>query len=109
MYSLLGDEERSAALVEESRLFLGQIRKQGIDLPFMDYHEATAAAILGQSDQAIELLERAIAGGFRSGWLLEMDPKLASIREDPGFLQLLEDLNAINDENRGQLLAESVQ
>ncbi len=109
LYSLLGDAERSAALVEESRSFLSQMRKQGINLPFMDYHEATAAAILAQSDQAIELLERAIAGGFRSGWLLEMDPKLASIRGDPGFLQLLEDLNAINDEIRGQLLAESVQ
>ncbi len=71
----------------------------------MDYHEATAAAILGEYDQAIELLERAIAGGFRSGWLLEMDPKLASVREDPRFQNLLADLEAINAETRAQLMA----
>ena len=66
-----------------------------------------AAAILEEPDKVVEFLERAIAGGFRSGWLLEVDPKLATVRDDPRFQKLLADLKAINAETRAQLEADS--
>ncbi len=107
MYSSLGDRQSSRDLVAECRSFLAGIRGQGINIPNIYYLEAAAAAILEEPDKVVEFLERAIAVGFRSGWLLEVDPKLATVRDDPRFQKLLDNLKAINAETRAKLEAES--
>ena len=107
MYSSLGDRQRSRDLVAECRSFLAGIRGQGINVANIYYLEAAAAAILEEPDKVLEFLERAIAGGFRSGWLLDVDPKLATVRDDPRIQKLLADLKAINAETQAQLEADS--
>lgn len=53
------------------------------------YNLACVHAKLGQNDEALEMLRRAIKLGFRSKQQLEKDEDLASLRESPEFAEIL--------------------
>lgn len=62
-------------------------------------------ALLNQPDEALARLREAIDAGFRSGrvfdnWTLDTDPYLASIRDEPRFLEMLEELRVYVAEMR---------
>jgi len=63
--------------------------------------EAQIFALLGRNDDALAALRAAIDAGFRTStvfdnWLLSMDPYFASIRDDPRFVALLDELDTLN-------------
>ncbi len=55
---------------------------------------ASAKALMGKTDAAIAGLSRAEADGFPCYPWFERDPCLASLRNDPGFIQLIRELKA---------------
>jgi tetratricopeptide (TPR) repeat protein len=55
----------------------------------VEYRRACADAALGRSDEAFAALDRAVAGGFARAALLESEPLLAGLREDPRFDKIL--------------------
>jgi len=57
--------------------------------PVAHYNLACSYALLGQTDEAIEALRRAIELGYRDFKHLKQDRDLDSIRNDPRFRQLL--------------------
>jgi serine/threonine protein kinase/tetratricopeptide (TPR) repeat protein len=60
--------------------------------PSVIYNVACVYAIVGSPDEALDLLEQVIAGGFgHRGWV-EQDPDLRSLRDHPRFRKLLERL-----------------
>lgn len=69
-----------------------QAQAQGLDLPDSDYGQAAWAAMEGQAEPALDLLERAVRRGFGERWLLDLDPRLDSLRDTPRFRQLRETL-----------------
>jgi len=66
-------------------------------------------ALLGRKEDALQALQAAIAGGYRSSisfdpWLLENDPFLDSIRDDSRFAAVLDDLEALNEVMRTRVM-----
>jgi len=84
-------------LMEESKyqaardLFLEQLKESKSDwhqrIPL--YNIACCDALLGNSDSALEHLEKAINCGFRNLWKIKEDPDLESLRSLEKFQQLL--------------------
>jgi len=64
--------------------------------------EVQILALLGRREDALQALQAAVAGGLRTSilanvWLLEDDPYLVSIRDDPRFLAVLDELETLNE------------
>jgi len=84
-------------LMEESKyqaardIFLEQLKESKSEwhqrIPL--YNIACCDALLGNSDSALEHLEKAINCGFRNLWKIKEDPDLASLRSLEKFQQLL--------------------
>ncbi len=53
------------------------------------YNAACGYALIGRKEDALRLLERAVAAGFRDRRLLENDTDLANIRDTERFRQIL--------------------
>jgi len=72
-----------------------------VSLSWDQSFHAQVYAVLGQRDQAIESLRKMVAGGSFGFWQMVMaEPALDTIRNDPGFQQILDD---IASEMAGQL------
>ena len=82
MLSLLGRRE-------ESRRFLERAVALRPEDPNTHYNAACTAALSGDHESALDLLERAVSLGWSNRqWLLN-DNDFASMREHPRFQQLL--------------------
>jgi adenylate cyclase len=57
------------------------------------YNVACTYSLLGETDEAIELLYRAIEQGYGHRAWLKHDPDLAPLRDDPRFQQMLDRLD----------------
>ncbi|HEX4441814.1 MAG TPA: hypothetical protein VH854_17195 [Thermoanaerobaculia bacterium] len=66
----------------------------GAASPIDLYNVASAYALLGETDRALDALERAVSAGFRDRGLAERDPDLASLRGDARFQTLLSRIGA---------------
>jgi tetratricopeptide (TPR) repeat protein len=88
-----GTQARSRELLKRVSDFLdGPAAPQ---LPLFVYQRARAHALAGESDMAIQALERAYAAGFRTAWALDLHPQpflyIDSIAVDPAFAALRSD------------------
>lgn len=64
---------------------------QGADEPFTRYYVACAAAIMGDREQALEHLQKALAGRPRyTAVRARIEPDFESLRDDPEFQALLD-------------------
>jgi len=58
--------------------------------PMMLYNCACLYARLGETERAVDTLRQAMSGGYENfGWM-KHDPDLDSLREDPGFIELMQ-------------------
>ncbi len=64
------------------------------DNPTAQYNLACSLALLGRTEDALETLEHAVDCGFEDPRLLAEDEDLTSLREEPRFLFLLEQLRS---------------
>jgi len=62
--------------------------------PGVLYAQARAHAVAGSKERAIESLRRAVAAGMDNVARIETDEALASLRAEPGYLEILERLRA---------------
>ncbi len=82
-------------------------------LPMFVYQRARAHALNGESELALQALDRAYAGGFRTTWALDLHPQpflyIDPIDVDPAFVTLrthpryVSWLARINEDNSRQL------
>jgi|SoiMethySBSTD1v2_1073268.scaffolds.fasta_scaffold45978_5 tetratricopeptide (TPR) repeat protein len=57
--------------------------------PGLLYNTACAYSLAGNKDKAIELLDRAVANGFKDKGGMTADPDLGGVRSDPRFTEIL--------------------
>jgi hypothetical protein len=78
----------------EARASLDLAEKAGWNPVAIAYRRACAAAVDGNADGAFAELDHAVAGGFSATSLLDSEPLLASLREDPRFAAVEEAMEA---------------
>ncbi len=109
LYLKAGDADTAAVVFEESRQALALTLEN--DNPSGDVYYANASgdvyyslasisAIEGKTDEALDLLEEAIASGWTSHWLAPRDPSLESLWAEPRFQVLITGVKAEMDRLR---------
>lgn len=85
-----GDTIRANEMFAASVSFLESMISLGADTPRWPYEIGLIAAARGDSEAAIAQLQTAYRLGFRWTWLLEFEPMLDGVRNDPQFRRLLD-------------------
>ncbi len=65
-----------------------QALTQSLSGPASEYGQAAMLAVDGDAPAALAKLAKAIGSGFNERWMLDVDPRLDSLRELPRFQQL---------------------
>ena len=95
LYYKSGDADRGDTVLGHARAYIELQREFiGIDTPALDYIEAGAHAVSGDTEEAIRFLRKAVDGGWSKHWFAERDPNLVSLYDDPEFKQIIADLKA---------------
>ncbi len=81
-FANVGEFEKAQELAERA---LGRDQEE----PVVLYNVACFYAMKGNTDRAMELLDRAVENGWGDKAWLETDPDLDSLREDPRFQALM--------------------
>jgi len=104
-----GNTEQAARLIAAAQRDVRRARVNGVDNPDIDYTEAVLLAMNRDPDAAVAKLQDAYDAGFRFKWLLQIDPRMDSIRSHPGYVairdQIEEDVDSALQEVRALELA----
>ena len=84
-HGVAGATEQAFDLTGRAERLLQQVRIQGADMAEVDYLEACVAALQGDPPEAMVHLRDARAHGWIPVWEIETDPRLHSLKADPGF------------------------
>jgi TolB-like protein len=85
-----GESRRAAALAAEAERYARERIAGGDDTPVQRVELAATAALRGETDPALEWLERAFDAGYRDYGSLERDPIFRPLGTHPGFVSLLD-------------------
>ena len=103
-----GDSERAEP--EMARDALARAREKIEERFSRGYHSvdlyyqlATLEAIEGKNAAALNAMREAVALGYRSAWLAMRDPSLASVRDDIGFVNLIDEMKGAVSQESAQL------
>ena len=91
----LGDTEEAQGLLESAERRIRRGRLNGVDNPDIYYNEAIVLTMHSEPAKALEKLREAYAKGFRQQWVMEIDGRLDSLRQQPEFITLM---NRIRDD-----------
>ena len=84
VYALMGERDSVEAIIRQLESSSGSLGTY-----VSPYGTATIYAALGEKDRAFTLLDRAIADRSEDVPLLKIDPRMAPLRDDPRFRELL--------------------
>jgi TolB-like protein/predicted Zn-dependent protease len=98
-----GDEPGAQEAASIVRQRLGERRAAGVKTWFLDLAEALLAAFEHDRDPAVQALKSAIQNGLRTHVLFS-DPMFEDLRDDPGYVALRQELEAILAEEREKVL-----
>jgi TolB-like protein/thioredoxin-like negative regulator of GroEL len=87
-----GAEAEAASVHELLQQSVQQAHEQGLSGAATEFGEATLLAVDGDEQGALAKLDKALALGFNERWLIDIDPRLDSLRELPRFRQLRDGL-----------------
>lgn len=85
---IVGKHEEAESRLENAERMVQRARLNGVDDPGIYYTEAVLLAMRDQPERALEKLNLAYERGFRELWTLNIDGRLDSLREQPGFIDL---------------------
>jgi tetratricopeptide (TPR) repeat protein len=91
----LGDTEEAQGLLESAERRIRRGRLNGVDNPDIYFNEAILLTMHSEPAKALEKLREAYAKGFRQQWVMEIDGRLDSLRQQPEFITLM---NRIRDD-----------
>ena len=84
MAARLGNHDEAHRIADRLRDFDGFCSARN-----RTYERACIAAQLGENDEAVELLKKAVSQGYWGFWGMEIDPNLDPLRDDPKFVELM--------------------
>ena len=89
---LTGDEEEAGKLMALAERKVRRARLNGVDNPGIYYNEAVILAMHSEPEKAMEKLRQAYERGFREQWVMDIDGRLAPLRDRPEFILLMEQI-----------------
>jgi predicted Zn-dependent protease len=104
---MAGDEERAEQRLLAAERNLRRARLNGVDNSEFYYTQSGIHALRGQPREAVVALQEAYDRGFRRHWVLVFDKRLDSIRNDPEFVALAQQI--LDDVNRARVTIENRQ
>lgn len=89
-----GDAAAADTLFGRSVAFVNEMISMGARAPRWPYELGQIRAARGRTDDALDWLERAYDRGFRWAWMLERNPLLDPLRDEPGFRGIVARIDA---------------
>lgn len=99
-----GDEDGAQAAAEIVRQDLAARRAAGRTNPVLDWAEAMIAAFDNDPERSIALLRSAVQRGLRVRAGVITDPIFDDLREEPGFVAIKQDLDALIADEHDKVL-----
>jgi len=84
-----GNAELANQRLEDAERAIRRARINGVDHSGIHYTESSIHALRGEYQAALDSLQLAYDRGFREAWLLKMDLRLDSLRQQPQFLAIM--------------------
>jgi hypothetical protein len=103
LQSALGNAELAELRLSGAERAVRRARINGLDDANINYTESSIHALRGNTPAALQKLQVAYDRGFRQVWLLEFDRRLDSLRHEPQFLALKEQMERDIFEARRQV------
>ena len=92
---MIGNDLEADELLLSAERKMQRARLNGVDDPGIYYSEAVLLAMRNNQEQAMSKLQQAYDRGFREHWLLKLDGRLDSLRDQAEFITLQ---NRIDDD-----------
>jgi TolB-like protein/Flp pilus assembly protein TadD len=89
---LLGEKEAATELLAGAERQIKRARLNGVDNSNIYYNEAVLLTMRSEPQKAMEKLREAYSRGFRELWVMDIDGRLASLRDMPEFIALMEQI-----------------
>ena len=102
----LGDMDYAAELLADAEQKIRRARLNGVDDAGIYYNEAILLAMRSKPDRAMEKLQEAYHRGFRELWVMDIDGRLASLRDRTEFVMLMDQMR--DDVNRARAEIQSL-
>ena len=102
----LGDDEEAQGLLASAERRIQRGRLNGVDDSGIYYSEAVLLAMRSEPARALQKLEEAYEHGFREHWVMDIDGRLGSLRDQPAFISLTERIQ--DDLERARVEIESL-
>ena len=83
-----GNTELAEQRLSTAERAVHRARVNGMDDADINYTESSIHALRGNAQAALEKLQIAYDRGFRQLWLMDLDPRLEAIQQEPQFLEL---------------------
>jgi TolB-like protein/Tfp pilus assembly protein PilF len=87
-----GNEAVALQRLESAERAVRRARINGVDDSDIYYTESSIHALRGRSEEALGSLQSAYDRGFRGIWFLDMDLRFDSVRDEPQFLAIKEQI-----------------
>lgn len=87
-----GNTELAERRLSSAERAVRRARINGMDDANINYTESSIYALRGDAKSALEKLQVAYDRGFREAWLLDFDARLDSLRQEPQFVALKEQI-----------------
>jgi serine/threonine protein kinase/TolB-like protein len=84
-----GETKRATQLMDEAERLALQALNQGNEMPRVRVEIAAIHVFRQEKEPALDWLQRAYDAGWREARILQRDPMLAGLRNEPRFIQLL--------------------
>ncbi len=102
---LLGDSQTATALLDMVERKIKRARLNGVDNQDIYYNEAVLLTMRHEPDKAMQKLREAYDRGFRETWVIDIDTRLAPLRDKPEFIVLMDQIRDDVSQARAEINA----
>jgi len=98
-----GNAELAEQRLAQAERAMRRARINGVDDAYIYYTESSIHALKGESQAALDALQAAYERGFRGAWMLKMDLRLESLRQEPQFIAITQQIESDLEKARSEV------
>lgn len=98
----IGNKEAGLALLSEVKSHFAFLKAEGLEHSMLSFQQARILALEGKQDDALRILRKIIAAGWRF-WYLDGDPALKNLQDNQDFRSIISDRDMLVEQERAKL------